>query len=61
MILDGTLQTIDRVAADTPYYSGKHKRHGMNVQVLADPLADYCGPHRHCPDRPPRWSAGEVP
>lgn len=25
-------------AADTPYYSGKHKRHGMNVQVLTDPL-----------------------
>ena len=38
MILDGTLLSIDRVAADRPYYSGKHKRHGMNVQVLADPL-----------------------
>ncbi|WP_157577312.1 transposase family protein, partial [Saccharomonospora iraqiensis] len=22
---------------DRPYYSGKHKRHGVNVQVLADP------------------------
>lgn len=29
VILDGTLLPIDRVAADTPYYSGKHKRHGM--------------------------------
>ncbi|MFC7966434.1 transposase family protein [Streptomyces cinereoruber] len=38
VILDGTLLPIDRVAADTPYYSGKHKRHGMNVQVLTDPL-----------------------
>ncbi|GAA2487905.1 hypothetical protein GCM10010406_25080 [Streptomyces thermolineatus] len=38
MILDGTLLPIDRVAADRPYYSGKHKRHGMNVQVLADPF-----------------------
>lgn len=38
VILDGTLLTIDRIAADRPYYSGKHKRHGMNVQVLADPL-----------------------
>ncbi|MFF5772168.1 transposase family protein [Streptomyces californicus] len=38
VILDGTLLPIDRVAADTPYYSGKHKRHGMNVQVLADPF-----------------------
>lgn len=38
VILDGTLLPIDRIAADTPHYSGKHKRHGMNVQVLADPL-----------------------
>jgi len=38
VILDGTLLPIDRVAADTPYYSGKHKRHGMNVQVLTDPF-----------------------
>ena len=36
--LDGTLLPIDRVAADRPYSSGKHKRHAMNVQVLADPL-----------------------
>lgn len=36
-ILDGTLTPIDRVADQKPYYSGKHKRHGMNVQVLADP------------------------
>src|SRR5690606_10526100 len=36
-ILDGTLVPIDRVAAERPYYSGKHKRHGLNVQVLADP------------------------
>lgn len=38
LILDGTLLPIDRIAADRPYYSGKHKRHGMNVQLLADPL-----------------------
>lgn len=36
-IIDGTLIPIDRVADQRPYYSGKHKRHGMNVQVLADP------------------------
>ncbi len=29
---------IDRVAADRLYYSGKHKKHGMNVQVLTDPF-----------------------
>jgi hypothetical protein len=38
VILDDTLLPIDRIAADTPYHSGKHKRHGMNVQVLADPF-----------------------
>lgn len=41
MVLDGTLVTIDRVGmktkSDRPYYSGKHKRHGLNVQVITDP------------------------
>ncbi|WP_338485103.1 transposase family protein [Streptomyces sp. SCSIO 75703] len=37
-LLDGTLLPIDRIAADRPFYSGKHKRHRMNVQVLADPF-----------------------
>jgi len=36
VILDGTLFPIDRVADQRPHYSGKHKRHGVNVQVLAD-------------------------
>ncbi|MFD6262689.1 transposase family protein [Micromonospora chalcea] len=35
-ILDGTLIPIDRVADQRPYYSGKHKRHGVNVQAIAD-------------------------
>ncbi|MEU5548026.1 transposase family protein [Streptomyces sioyaensis] len=38
VILDGTLLPIDRIAADRPYYSGKKKHHGMNVQVIADPV-----------------------
>jgi len=37
VILDGTLLRIDRVGMtggrDRPYYSGKHKVHGLNVQV----------------------------
>lgn len=37
LILDGTLLPIDRIATDRPFYSGKHKKHGMNVQVIADP------------------------
>ncbi|WP_426502974.1 transposase family protein [Dactylosporangium sp. McL0621] len=35
-ILDGTLIPIDRVADQRPYYSGKHQRHGVNVQIVAD-------------------------
>ncbi|MGH3309691.1 MAG: transposase family protein [Streptomyces sp.] len=38
VILDGTLLAIDRIAADQPFYSGKHRKHGMNVQVLTDPF-----------------------
>lgn len=38
VILDGTLLPIDRIAADRPFYSGKHKQHSMNVQVMADPF-----------------------
>jgi DDE superfamily endonuclease len=40
VILDGTLIPIDRVAADRPFYSGKHKKHGMNLQVIASPDGD---------------------
>lgn len=42
VILDGTLLRIDRVGmaggADRAFYSGKHKCHGVNVQVIADPI-----------------------
>jgi hypothetical protein len=38
VILDGTLLPIDRIAADRPFHSGKHKKHGMNVQVVTDPF-----------------------
>lgn len=37
VVIDGTLIAIDRVAADRPFYSGKHRRHGMNLQVIASP------------------------
>jgi hypothetical protein len=37
LVLDGTLIPIDRVKADRPFYSGKHKKHGMNLQVIAGP------------------------
>lgn len=42
VIVDGSLLRIDRVGMasgrDRPYYSGKHKAHGLNVQVIADPV-----------------------
>jgi hypothetical protein len=31
VVIGGTLIPIDRVAADRPFYSGKHRRHGMNM------------------------------
>ncbi len=48
-ILDGTLLPIDRIAADAPYYSGKHERHGMNVQVFTDPFGRLLWRHPPCP------------
>ncbi|GLW09891.1 hypothetical protein Misp01_50200 [Microtetraspora sp. NBRC 13810] len=49
VVSDGTLIPIDRVAADRPYYSGKNKKHGMNVQVIA------------APDGTPLWTSGSLP
>jgi hypothetical protein len=36
VILDGTLVHIDRNQIDRPFHPGKHKRHGMNLQAIAD-------------------------
>jgi hypothetical protein len=49
VIIDGTLVPVDRVAADRPFYSGKHKRHGVNLQVIASP------------DGTILWVSGELP
>jgi hypothetical protein len=40
VILDGALIPIDRVARDKPFYCGKHKKHGMNLQVIASPCGE---------------------
>lgn len=40
VIVDGTLIPTDRIRADQPYYSRKHRKHGMNVQVNARPDGD---------------------
>jgi hypothetical protein len=49
VVLDGTLIPVDRVAADRPFYSGKHRKHGMNLQVIASPGGDIL------------WVSGELP
>jgi hypothetical protein len=36
VILDGTLVHIDRNQIDRPFHPGKRKRHGMNLQAIAD-------------------------
>ena len=51
VVVDGTLIAIDRVAADRPFYSGKHKRHGMNLQVIASPGGDILWVSGALPDR----------
>ncbi|HEV7934978.1 MAG TPA: transposase family protein [Actinomadura sp.] len=49
LVLDGTLISIDRLAADRPFYSGKHRIHGMNLQVIA------------APDGTILWTSGALP
>ncbi|MEU9706925.1 transposase family protein [Streptomyces sp. NPDC047981] len=43
VIVDGTLVPIDRIGADEPYYSTKHRKHSMNVQVIAAGTAHRSG------------------
>jgi hypothetical protein len=40
VVLDGTLIPVDRIAADRLFCSGKHKEHGMNLQVIVSPGGD---------------------
>jgi hypothetical protein len=49
VIIDGTLIPVDRIAAGRPFYSGKHKRHGVNLRVAASP------------DGTILWVSGELP
>ena len=49
VIVDGTLIACDRMAADRPFCSGEHKRHGMNIQVVS------------APDGEPLWTSWSLP
>ncbi|WNO76900.1 transposase family protein [Streptomyces sp. AM8-1-1] len=37
VLLDGTLAECDRVGDNRSDYSAKHRRHGVNIQVVTDP------------------------
>ncbi|ROO83488.1 DDE superfamily endonuclease [Actinocorallia herbida] len=49
LVMDGTLIRTDRVAADRPYYSAKHRHHGVNIQVIAGPDGEIL------------WTSGALP
>ncbi|MFJ4806841.1 transposase family protein [Streptomyces murinus] len=51
VIADGTLIPTDRIKADQPYYPVKHRKHGMNVQVIARPDGTPLWFSRALPDR----------
>lgn len=40
VLLDGTLAKCDRVGDSRAHLSPKHRRHGVNVQVVADPTGN---------------------
>ncbi len=48
-VLDGTLIRTDRVAADRPFFSGKHHHHGMNLQVISGPAGQLLWVPGHFP------------
>jgi hypothetical protein len=62
VVVDGTVIPIDRVAADRPFYSGKHRKHGMNLQVIASPGGDILGVSGRLPgavhDKKAEWIWG---
>ncbi|BAJ28066.1 putative transposase [Kitasatospora setae KM-6054] len=49
VIVDGPLIPTGRIKADEPYHSHKHRKHGMNVQVVA------------APDGTPLWFSRALP
>ncbi|MFB6840219.1 transposase family protein [Streptomyces sp. NPDC056361] len=44
VLLDGTLAECDRVGDGKADYSSKHKRHGVNVQVVTDSAGEMLSP-----------------
>ena len=49
VVIDGALIPIDQVAADRPFSSGKHRKHAMNLQVIASPHGQILRVSGRCP------------
>jgi len=54
VLVEGTLAECDRVGDSEGDYSGKHRRHGVNIQVVTDPAGTILrfSPALPCPARP---------
>ncbi|MEY9997540.1 hypothetical protein ABIE67_009659 [Streptomyces sp. V4I8] len=51
VLVDGTLTECDRVGDSRADYSGKHRRHGVNLQVVTDPAGRILWISRALPGR----------
>ncbi|MFD9458946.1 transposase family protein [Streptomyces sp. NPDC059985] len=51
VLVDGTLAECDRVGDGRSDYSGKHRRHGVNLQVITDPMGKILWVSRAPPGR----------
>ncbi|MFG2305296.1 transposase family protein [Actinacidiphila glaucinigra] len=51
VLVDGTLAECDRVGDGRADYSGKHRRHGVNLQVITDPQGEIVWISRALPGR----------
>ncbi|MFI7110325.1 transposase family protein [Nonomuraea sp. NPDC050227] len=60
LVLDGTLIHAGRVKAARPYFSGKHRMHGMNVQVIASPNGTILWTSGALPDKAHDLSAARI-
>jgi hypothetical protein len=60
VLLDGTLAECDRVGDGRADYSSKHKRHGVNVQVVTDPAGEILWLSPALPGRTHDLPSGEL-
>ncbi|MET8249366.1 transposase family protein [Streptomyces sp. NPDC005202] len=51
ILVDGTLAECDRIGDGRADYSGKHRRHGVNLQVITDPRGEIMWISRALPGR----------